>query len=247
MGKGQFMGIGNGRRSAVGKIAVRGALMAALVLLGPLVSACTTTEGTNALVDPVTFEREVMKPTLVGLDLLPKSEKEAPNIKRGPLVMPKQTAYLPPPSTEDAAALPPDNGSVQINTAGLTQQDLQRLRNARVVDLNTIAGRPLTSAEQKQLTARMQMAHMDVATNSDRPLSLPPASYFTNVGGKDTVCKAANGQLVALNDSRCPEQVRKAISNVGPGPVSTSLFAQQAQTMNQLSNPQSQQTADPVQ
>jgi hypothetical protein len=233
MGEGQSMGIGNGQRWA--KLALRGALFGSLILMGPLLNACTTTEGTNALVDPVTFEREVMRPTLEGLDILPKSEKPPPNIRRGPLVMPKQTAYLPPPTTQDVAALPPDNGAVQIDTTGLTDQDMQRLRNARVVDLNTLAGRPLTAAEQKQLTARMQMAHMDIATNSERPLAMPPASYFTNVGGKDTVCKAANGELVSLNDKRCPDAIRNALGSRAPQ-VGGSILARQQAIMHSLSS-----------
>lgn len=205
----------SGRRP--GLLAVtRTVLASAALLAGVALSACTTAEGTNALVDPSTFEREVMTSTLQGLDIVPKEEKAAPSGDRGPLVLPKSVAYLPPPAQKETEALPVDSGAVRINTAGLSQQDLQRLRNARVIDLQTLAGRPLTETEQKQLTARMQMASMTPIANGSRPLDLPPSSYFTNVGGKDTVCKTPKGDLVALNDPRCPQAIRDALKRKGP-------------------------------
>lgn len=205
----------SGWRPAV-MAATRTVLVSAILLASAALSACTTAEGTNALVDPSTFEREVMTSTLQGLDIVPKEQKAAPTGDRGPLVLPKNVAYLPPPAPKQDEALPVNSDQVQISTAGLTEADLQRLRNARVVDLQTLAGRPLTPAEQKQLTARMKMANMTVVANANRPLDLPPASYFTNVGGKATVCKAANGELVPLDDPRCPEEIRKALKRTGP-------------------------------
>jgi hypothetical protein len=103
---------------------------------------------------------------------------------------------------------------VQIDTAGLSDEDLKRLRNARVVDLRTLSGRPLTDAEAKQLTARMTAAQLK---SGPRPLYLPPDEYFTVVGGKDTVCLAKNGDLVPLNDESCPPEIRKALQEIASG------------------------------
>jgi hypothetical protein len=44
-----------------------------------------------------------------------------------------------------------------------------------------------------------------------RPLYLPPEEYFTTVQGKDTVCLAADGAIVPINDKACPPEVRKAL------------------------------------
>jgi len=182
-----------------------------LILLVPVLSACTTSEGTNALVDPGTFEREVMDTTLQGLDILPPPPAKDDKERRGPLVMPKQVADLPPPTKGTAAAaLPVDSDNPQINTAGLTQADLQHLRNARVIDLQALDGRPLTDTERKQLAARLAVANTNAAPGT-RALTLPPVSYFADYKGKDAVCKAADGTLVPFRDSRCPAKIRNVM------------------------------------
>jgi len=173
--------------------------------------ACTTDEGTNALVSPYAFEHEVMDPTLQGLDILPPDPSKPPPKPRAPLVMPKQTAELPPPAARNpaAAALPTDSTDPKISTAGLSQADLARLRNARVIDLSALNGRALTDSERRQLAA--QLAAANQGNSGSRPLTLPPASYFASYKGSNAVCKAANGTLVALNDPRCPEKIQHAL------------------------------------
>ncbi len=198
----------SGRSTAIS--AVTRAALLALALAGSLaVSACTTTEGTNALTDIGTFEREVMTETLVGLGGMPRAEKEEPKSLRAPLVLPKDTATLPAPTVATAAAqLPEDSDKVQIDASGLSEADIKRLRNARVVDLRTLSGRPLTDAEARQLTANMTAAQLKPGA---RPLYLPPEEYFTTVAGTDLICKARNGQLVPLDSKECPEEIRKAL------------------------------------
>jgi hypothetical protein len=188
-----------------------------LILLVPALSACTTSEGTNAMVDPGTFEREVMDPTLQGLDILPPPAAKDDKERRGPLVMPKQMAQLPAPQKGGAgAALPVDSDNPQINTAGLSDADLQHLRNARVIDLQALDGRPLTDTERKQLTARLAAANVGQVPGT-RALTLPPVSYFSDYKGKDAVCKAADGTLVPFRDSRCPVKIRNAmVKNMAP-------------------------------
>jgi len=194
----------------------------ALVALGLLfmalgLSACTTVEGTNALTDFGTFEREVMITTARGVGLVPGEEaKEEPTTARAPLVLPRDTANLPAPSTSLLAQLPTDSDSVRIDTNNISQADMARLRNARVVDPRSLAGRPLTEAETRQLVARMQASGMTVSTTTNRPLYLPPDEYFTRVGDADLVCQAPNGQIVTLNDPSCPDAVRKALRQQGP-------------------------------
>lgn len=208
-------------------------LPAALLLMSLAVSACVTAEGTNAMTDFGTFEREVMTSTLQGLGVVERQKKEEVSTRRAPLVLPKDTASLPPPATDTTAALlPADSSNVQIDTSGLSEADLKRLRNARVVDLRTLAGRPLTDVEARQLTARMTAAQLK---SGPRPLYLPPEEYFTVVGGKDLVCLAKNGDLVPLSDKSCPEEIRKALKAttsgrapqqpglLGNGPNSTAL------------------------
>lgn len=188
-------------------------LMAALAL-----SACTTVEGTNAMTDFGTFEREVMNTTARGVGLIPGDPpKEDLTMARAPLVLPKSGSALPAPTTQVASAqLPANSDTVRIDTSNLSEADITLLRNARVVDMRTLGGRPLTEAEARQLTARMAAANMAVTANSERPLYLPPAEYFTRVGDAQLVCRAANGELVPLNDQRCPEDVRKALRTSGP-------------------------------
>jgi hypothetical protein len=190
----------------------RGAAAALALLLAAELGACTTVEGTNAMTDFPTFEREVMTSTLQGLGAVPQETKpELGGSRRGPLVMPKQTASLPPPVTATPGVLPVDSDNVQINTAGLTDEDLTRLKHARVVDLRTLAGRPLTETETRQLTANFQGAQIP----GKRSLIIPPDEYFTVVNGQDMVCMAENGDIVPLNDKRCPPAVKRALKNAG--------------------------------
>lgn len=190
-------------------------LLALALLLGLGVAACTTTEGTNAMTDFGTFEREVMTSTLQGLGMVERQEKEELSTRRAPLALPKQTASLPPPAEgTKTALLPADSSNVQIDTSGLSEEDLKRLRNARVVDLRTLAGRPLTDLEARQLTARMTATQLK---GGPRPLYLPPDEYFTVVGGQDLVCLAKNGDLVPLSDKSCPAEIRKALQQITSG------------------------------
>src|SRR5690606_22898183 len=112
--------------------------------------------------------------------------------------------------------LPENSDQVRIDTSNLSEADIQRLRNARVVDLRSLSGRPLTESEARALTARMTAAGMNVSVGGERPLYLPPDEYFTRVGDADLVCRAPNGDLVPLSDARCPEDVRKALRVRGP-------------------------------
>jgi len=219
------------RIGLTGQIARSGATRIGLASLGILLavalSACTTVEGTNAMTDVGTFEREVMMTTARGVGLVPgAAPKEDLTQARAPLVLPKGTA-LPMPAAESALAqLPADSDTVRIDTANLSEADIQRLRNAKVVDLRSLSGRPLTEAEARALTARMQAANMSVAVNGKRPLYLPPDEYFVRVGNADLVCAIGNGEIVSLNDPRCPEDVRRALRAKGPsssGSVSNSI------------------------
>lgn len=202
-----------GQRARAGLARVGAASLGIVLAIG--LSACTTVEGTNAMTDIGTFEREVLKPTAAGVGLIPgAAQKEEPATARAPLVLPANGQALPQPATQVATAqLPANSDTVRIDTTGLTEADLQRLRNAKVVDLRSLSGRPLTEAEAKMLTARMQAANMAVTASNSRPLYLPPDEYFTRVGDAELVCRAANGELVSVNDQRCPEDVRKALQS----------------------------------
>jgi len=206
----------SGRRPASTAIRAGFAGLALLLTLG--LGACTTVEGTNAFTDVGTFEREVMTSTAQGLGLVPKSEKEDVNQPRGPLVLPRDAGALPAPQKETrTAALPEDSTRVQIDTSKLSDADIKRLRNARVVDARSSSGRPLTEAETQAMTARMKAANIDARTPGKRPLYLPPDKYFTTVGGTELICLAPSGELVALNDRQCPDSIRKALrSKSGP-------------------------------
>ncbi len=187
------------------------ALGAVSLLATMSLGACTTVEGTNALTDVATFEREVATSTLQGLGMVPKETKPVIKTPRAPLVLPKDNNVLPEPGeVKLASVLPEDSDKVQIDTTNLSEDDLRRLRNARVVDLNTISGRPLTDVETQKLTARMTADRLK-AKKSSRPLFLPPEEYYTIVGGKDLICLAANGDLVQLDDPQCPPEIRAAL------------------------------------
>lgn len=202
-----------GRSSAIAA-ATRAGLLSLALVAGLALSACTTTEGTNAMTDFGTFEREVMTETLVGLGGIPRDQKEEPKSARAPLVLPKDTRSLPAPTTESKVAqLPEDSDKVQIDASGLSEADLSRLRNAKVVDLRTLSGRPLTDKEAQILTARMTAAQLKPGA---RPLYLPPEEYFTTVSGTDLVCATKSGELVPLDSKECPEEIRKAMARKGP-------------------------------
>lgn len=174
-------------------------------------AACTTVEGTNALTDPLTFEREVVRPTLQGVGMVPQEQKQAVAIERSPLVVPA-AGTTPPPPQQSVAQIPEDRSAVTINTGGLTTADLEALRTGRVIDANSVAGRPLTEAETRQLAARMQ-AYRQATGQAERSIYLPPAEYFTRVGNQNLICLAANGNLVAVNDPQCPPDVRAGLAN----------------------------------
>jgi len=187
------------------------AATAIFVVLG--LGACTTVEGTNALVDATTFEREVATETLKGLGVIERENKETITTPRAPLVLPKDKNALPTPKQASTDMLPEDSDSVQIDASGLTEEDIRRLRNARVVDVRTISGRPLTKQEATKLTARMRAARIAISQNKERPLYLPPDEYFTTVGGLDLICLAENGDLVPLDDPACPPEIRAALQS----------------------------------
>lgn len=173
-------------------------------------SACTTVEGTNALVDPLTFEREVMRSTLQGVGLVPTEEKPMISGERSPLVVPASGATPPPPG-QSSAVIPEDSDSVVLDTSGLTTADLEALRAGRVVSSGATSGRPLTEAEARQLAARMA-AYRNAQGLVERNIYLPPESYFQTVGGQSLICQAANGSLVAVTDPNCPPDVRAALA-----------------------------------
>lgn len=211
--KGRFMPIGltghQRRISAPARAVLAGLALAATLALG----ACTTVEGTNALTDVGTFEREVLNTTARGVGLIPgEAPKQDLTSPRAPLALPRDVASLPTPTTQVAAAqLPSNSDTVRIDASKLSEADVQRLRNAKVVDMRSLSGRPLTPEEARALTARMSAAGMQVSANANRPLYLPPEEYFTRVGDAHLVCRAASGELVPLNDARCPEDVRRAL------------------------------------
>jgi hypothetical protein len=173
-------------------------------------AACTTVEGTNALTDPLTFEREVMRSTLQGVGMVPREEKAMVSGERSPLVLPASGATPPPPS-QSTAVIPEDSGAVTIDTAGLTTADLEALRTGRVLSSGATSGRPLTEAEARQLAARMA-AYRNAQGMTERNIYLPPEQYFQTVGGQQLMCQAANGDLVSLSDPLCPPDVRAAAS-----------------------------------
>jgi hypothetical protein len=183
--------------------------VAAMLLVAAGLSACTTTEGTNAFTDIGTFEREVMTSTAQGIGLVPKTEKPDPTNPRGPLVLPKSGQALPAP-TEDTtvAMLPEDSAEVKVDTTGLTEADLARAKRTKVVSLQTPDGRPLTAAELQALTARMK----EFRVSRQRSIFTPPEQYFSVTSNQqDLVCLAASGELVSVNDPACPPEIRKAL------------------------------------
>jgi hypothetical protein len=188
----------------------RSAALGLMLLISAGLSACTTTEGTNAFVDGNTFEREVIDPAVAGVGLIPEPDaKPDPTNARGPLVMPKDTSVLPAPQKDTVTAmLPADNTSPKINPAGLSQDEISRLKRVRVVDVNTPDGRPLTAAELQQLVGKMK----GFTLNSKRSIFTPPEQYFTLASGQqDLVCLSKTGSLVSVNDPSCPVSIRNAL------------------------------------
>jgi hypothetical protein len=187
-----------------------GAAFAIMLLVSAGLSACTTTEGTNAFTSPQTFENEVIDPMAAGIGLIPRPPaKPDPTNPRGPLVMPRDTKVLPPPEKETTfAALPADSNTPKVDTSGMSQEDIARLKHVRVVDISTPDGRPLTAAELKQLLGRMK----DFTLSGKRSLFTPPEQYFSLTGGQqDFVCLAKNGNIVSVSDPSCPVEVRNAL------------------------------------
>lgn len=179
-------------------------------------AACTTVEGTNAFKDGETFEREVLTATAEGIGLLSREKKEDVKSERAPLVLPKDAAFLPIPTKgTQTAALPEDSDKVLLDTSKLTEEEIRLLRGARVVDLGAVKGRPFTPEEMAEVARRFREQREAYAkalqSGKNRPLYLPPARYFTKVGGEDLICLAENGDLVPLESPLCPEDIRAAL------------------------------------
>ena len=187
----------------------RAATVAAILLVAAGLSACTTTEGTNAFTDFGTFEREVMTSTAQGVGLVPQEVKPDPTNPRGPLVLPKSGQPLPAPTEDVAVAmLPEDSNSVKIDSTGLSADELARAKRTKVVSLQTPDGRPLTAAEAQALTARMK----EYRVSRQRSIFTPPEEYFSvSANQQDLVCLTAGGELVSVNDPACPPEIRKAL------------------------------------
>jgi hypothetical protein len=188
----------------------RAALLATVLLISAGLSACTTTEGTNAFTSAQTFEDEVLNPAAAGIGLIPPpAAKPDPTNPRGPLVMPKANTVVPPPEKDTSVAqLPVDNGAPKIDTTGLSTADIDRLKHVRVVDINTPDGRPLTAAELQQMTSKMKGFKL----SSTRSIFTPPEQYFTLTGGEqDFVCLSKTGALVPVSDPTCPTEIRSAL------------------------------------
>lgn len=184
------------------------------LLLAVGLGACTTVEGTNAFTSFDTFEREVATETLKGLGMMERETKETIKTARAPLALPKDPTAMPQPTKENPHLIPQDSDKVRIDVSGLTDEDMSRLRRARVVDLRSLSGRPLTDAEAAKLTARMRAANVSITENSSRPLYLPPEEYFTTVNDQEFICLAENGDLVSLNDPACPAEIRSALQGL---------------------------------
>ena len=187
----------------------RYASLAAMLLVAVGLTACTTTEGTNAFTDIGTFEREVMTSTAQGFGLVPKDVKPDPTNPRGPLVLPKGGQALPAPTEDTAVAmLPEDSSDVKIDTTGLSAADLERAKRTKVVSLQTPDGRTLTAEELKALTSRMK----EFRVSQQRSIFTPPEQYFSvTANQQDLVCLAASGELVSVNDPACPPAIRTAL------------------------------------
>lgn len=158
------------------------------------VSACTTTEGTNAFSQSFVPGEDVLLETLEGIGIIEeRSTKDPIQSARGPLVMPRDPNTLPPPSQSLASGLPEDSNVPEVDGTGLSRRDIDRIRVARVIDQRSGKIRDLTMEEQsKQLLS-------------------PPKRLLTRVGNRDYVCLANNGDLVSLDDPACPPAIREAL------------------------------------
>jgi len=183
----------------------------AMMLLAASLSACTTIEGTNALTDFGTFEREVGQETLKGLGMIPRESKQPTKAPRAQLALPKDGTVVPPPSDEEASAvaeLPVDSDKTKIDTTGLTNEQVRRIRSIVVFDGLARSGRRMTDAEIAEVTKRVESGLLRI-DRADAPLWVPDQSYFTtNIAGQDAVCLAANGDLVSISDPACPPAIR---------------------------------------
>jgi hypothetical protein len=183
----------------------------ATILLAASLAACTTIEGTNALSDVGTFEREVGKETLKGLGIIPRESKEPIETPRSLLVLPKEGVEISPPAeSPDYAMLPEDADKPKIDSTGLSEEELKRIRKIIVFDGRADSGRKLTNAEIAQLTRNIEAGRLRLVLNAEAPLWVPDDRYFTTgVGGQDAVCLTADGDLVPLDDPACPPEIRE--------------------------------------
>jgi hypothetical protein len=189
-------------------------LASAIALLAASLSACTTIEGTNALTDVGTFEREVGQETLKGLGMIPRENKEPIKTPRGLLALPKDGMAVAPPSENmEAAMIPTDSDKAKFDTTGLTSEQIGRIRSIVVFDGLAQSGRKLTDAEIAQVTQNVQAGRLRI-DRADPPLWVPDQSYFTSgIGPQDAVCLAKNGDLVSPNDPACPPEIRAQLLN----------------------------------
>lgn len=192
---------------------------AVLALSGAMagLSACTTVEGSNALVNFDTFEREVMSETLKGVGIIPREDpKEALNAPRGPLVEPPNSESLPAPTESMASMLPEDSDNPLLDPTGLTDEEVRLIRGARVLDEDFGSGRALTPREATIIAERLRLRRELLNASrgqDDYPLEMPPLHVFTTVGDREFICLAESGELVALDDPACPPAVREALQN----------------------------------
>ena len=190
--------------------AQRIAMAGAMIVVAASLPACTTVEGTNALVDVGTFEREVGQETLKGLGVIDREVKEPIAAPRGLLALPKSGTEVPPPSEETEYAMLPENSDqAKIDSTGLSNEEIARIRKIIVFDGRAESGRKLTSAEIVQVTRNIEAGRLRLTLNSAPELWVPDDSYFTaTINGQDAVCLAPNGDLVSLDDPACPPAIR---------------------------------------
>ncbi|GGA56383.1 hypothetical protein GCM10011499_28190 [Pelagibacterium lentulum] len=202
----RYMNISSSSSDRPNRILRRLGAFAMLAGMSLGLAACTTIEGTNALSDPMTFEREVLRSTLSGVGIIDQETRDPLVAERGPLVVPASGA-VPPPPQQRTASLPQDSSRVVVDPTGLTDADLRLLQQGRVVGSGVASGRPLTDAETRQLAARMA-AYRRAQGMTERNIYLPPEDYFARVGNQSLVCLAPNGDLVSISDPSCPPEVR---------------------------------------
>ena len=186
-----------------------------VVMVAAGLSACTTIEGTNAVGDIGTFEREVGQETLKGLGMIPRESKAPIDTPRGLLALPKEGAEVPAPSegTTDYAALPEDSDKSKLDTTGLSDEELRRIRTMVVFDGRAASGRKLTNAEIAQVTKNIEAGRLRILRDAAAPLWVPDDSYFTtSINGQEAICLAANGDLVSLDDPACPPEIRAQLA-----------------------------------